>query len=111
MGATASQSTYPAGTSKTMSVKETCLICFEDTPIARMFSIGTCITILLVLLATYSLAEGQLLKSLAMRNYGASVPSANIWLNLIVAATTSLAGALLSSHFNLINLLVSSVLL
>ncbi|XP_020421246.1 E3 ubiquitin-protein ligase RNF144A [Prunus persica] len=24
-----------------MSVKETCLICFEDTPIARMFSIGT----------------------------------------------------------------------
>ncbi|KAH0996977.1 hypothetical protein GBA52_020841 [Prunus armeniaca] len=52
MGATASQSTYPAGTSKTMSVKETCLICFEDTPIARMFSIGTCITILLVLYET-----------------------------------------------------------
>ncbi|XP_007204931.2 probable E3 ubiquitin-protein ligase rbrA [Prunus persica] len=40
--ATAFQSTSSAGTCKAMSVKETCLICFEDTPIARMFSIGTC---------------------------------------------------------------------
>ncbi|CAB4282892.1 unnamed protein product [Prunus armeniaca] len=38
----ASQSTSPAATCKAMSVKETCLICFEDNPIARMFSIGTC---------------------------------------------------------------------
>ncbi|CAL2264760.1 unnamed protein product [Prunus armeniaca] len=40
---TAFQSTSSAGTCKAMSVKETCLICFEDTPIARMFSIGTCL--------------------------------------------------------------------
>ncbi|CAB4282890.1 unnamed protein product [Prunus armeniaca] len=42
MGAIASRITYPAGTSKTMSLKETCLICFEETPIAQMFPIGTC---------------------------------------------------------------------
>ncbi|CAB4313316.1 unnamed protein product [Prunus armeniaca] len=39
---TASRITYPAVTSKTMSLKETCLICFEETPIAQMFPIGTC---------------------------------------------------------------------